>query len=160
MTALGMVLLIVGALVAITEAHYPSHGVAGGTGVAAMAIGAVLAISGLGAGLALGLAAGVVLLGAGAATVAATVSKAATVRGQRVRGGPEGLIGQVGVVRGWDDEDGRVALGGSLWHACRSMPLDDDEPAPELHPGDRVVVERLSGLTLAVRPAERWELLR
>ena len=29
-----------------------------------------------------------------------------------------------------------------------------------LHAGDQVVVERLDGLTLAVRPAETWELVR
>jgi hypothetical protein len=34
---------------------------------------------------------------------------------------------------------------------------DDDEPG-ELQVGDAIVVERLSGLTLAVRPAEEWEL--
>ena len=28
----------------------------------------------------------------------------------------------------------------------------------ELHVGDRVVVEHLSGLTVSVRPAEEWEL--
>jgi hypothetical protein len=29
-----------------------------------------------------------------------------------------------------------------------------------LHNGDAVVVERVSGLTLGVRPAEDWELVR
>lgn len=159
MTALGMVLLVAGALVAVAEAHYPSHGIAGGTGVVAMAIGAVLAISGLGAGLLIGVLAGVALLGAGAGVLAVTVSKASTVRGLRPRAA---LVGQVGVVRRWDGGEGSVALDGALWRACRSIAIDDvtDEPAGELHPGDPVVVERLSGLTVAVRPAERWELLR
>ena len=31
--------------------------------------------------------------------------------------------------------------------------------SPELHAGDTIVVERLSGLTLWVRPAEEWELI-
>ncbi|HXO06502.1 MAG TPA: hypothetical protein VN880_00635, partial [Solirubrobacteraceae bacterium] len=58
MTALGLALLVVGAVVAVAEAHYPTHGIAGGLGVVVMAIGAVLAISGLGAGVLLGLLAG------------------------------------------------------------------------------------------------------
>jgi membrane protein implicated in regulation of membrane protease activity len=63
-------------------------------------------------------------------------------------------------VRSWMQEGGSVALHGSLWQARRSMALDDDEDEDVgLHAGDRVVVERLSGLTLSVRPAEKWELL-
>ena len=50
-----MALLVVGAVVAVAEAHYPTHGIAGGLGVVVMAVGAVLAISGLGAGVLLGL---------------------------------------------------------------------------------------------------------
>src|SRR6266550_3570054 len=47
-----------------------------------------------------------------------------------------------------------VFVDGSLWRA---------EPSPiheqaELHEGDQVVVERVSGLTLCVRKAEEWEL--
>ena len=53
-----MALLVIGAVVAVAEAHYPTHGIAGGVGVLAMAIGAVLALSGLGAGVLLGLVAG------------------------------------------------------------------------------------------------------
>ena len=58
MTGLGIALLVAGALVAVAEAHYPAHGIAGGIGVVVMAVGAVLAISGLGAGLLLGLLGG------------------------------------------------------------------------------------------------------
>jgi membrane-bound ClpP family serine protease len=168
MTALGMVLLVLGALVATAEAHYPAHGFAGGLGVLAMALGAVLAISGLGAGLALGLLAGVTLAGIGGGTVLLSVRQGAAVRGRRVRTGAEGLVGQIGVVRNWTESEGSVSLHGAVWRACRSAVFDDvdEDHAHEsaeatggLHPGDRVVVERLSGLTLAVRPAETWELL-
>jgi membrane-bound ClpP family serine protease len=165
MTALGMVLLVLGALVATAEAHYPAHGFAGGLGVLAMALGAVLAISGLGAGLALGLLAGVTLAGIGGGTVLLSVRQGAAVRGRRVRTGAEGLVGEIGVVRNWADSEGSVSLHGAVWRACRSAVFEEfDAPEPDtaiggLHPGDRVVVERLSGLTLAVRPAEKWELL-
>jgi membrane-bound serine protease (ClpP class) len=157
-TTLGLILLIVGALVAVVEAHTPTHEIAGGLGVAVMAIGAVLAISGLGAGVILGLAGGLVLAGAGGAYVGLTVKHAAGVRRRRVRGGAEGLLGQVGVVRSWADTGGSVSLQGGVWRATRSPGVDDDPPT-ELHSGDKVVVERLTGLTLSVRPAEEWELI-
>jgi membrane-bound ClpP family serine protease len=156
-TALGLILLIVGALVAVVEAHYPTHGIAGGLGVAVMAIGAVLAISGLGAGVILGLAGGLTLAGAGGAYLGLTVKHAAGARRRRVRGGAEGLIGQIGVVRSWAEATGSVSLQGGVWNARRSPSVDEDQDA-ELASGDRVVVERLTGLTLSVRPAEEWEL--
>jgi membrane-bound ClpP family serine protease len=160
MTELGMVLLVLGALVATAEAHLPAHGVAGGLGVLAMALGAVLAISGLGAGLALGLLSGVALAGVGGGALLLSVRSGFAVRQRRVRTGAEGLVGEIGVVRSWTEDDGSVALHGSLWQARRSAAPDEDEDEDVgLRAGDRVVVERLSGLTLSVRPAEKWELL-
>jgi membrane-bound serine protease (ClpP class) len=50
--------------------------------------------------------------------------------------------------------EGTVLVDGALWSAHPSLP--DGE---EIHEGDRVVVERVSGLTLAVRKAEEWELV-
>ena len=161
MTTLGMVLLVLGALVATAEAHFPAHGLAGGLGVLAMALGAVLAISGLGAGLALGLMTGLALAGVGGGALLFSVRSGFAVRQRRVRTGAEGIVGEIGVVRSWMHDDGSVALHGAVWQARRSLSLDDDEDEgeEELHPGDRVVVERLNGLTLSVRPAEKWELL-
>jgi membrane protein implicated in regulation of membrane protease activity len=48
-----------------------------------------------------------------------------------------------------------VQLEGALWRARPAWPGLDDA---QLCEGDVVVVERLSGLTLAVRGAEEWEL--
>jgi membrane-bound ClpP family serine protease len=148
-----MALLVVGAVVAVAEAHYPAHGIVGGIGVAAMAVGAVLAISGLGAGLLAGLLAGGALAGAGIGVLMLTVKQGAVVRRQRVRTGAEGIVGHVGVVRSWAEASGKVALDGALWRARRSVMQDE-----ELRVGDQVVVERLTGLTLSVRRAEEWEL--
>ena len=158
MTTIGLICLIVGALVAVVEAHYPTQGVAGGVGVAVMAIGAVLAISGLGAGVIIGIIGGLALAGAGGAAIGLTVKHGARVRRRRVRGGAEGLIGQIGVVRSWAEPTGSVSLQGAVWHARRSPGPDEDE-VPVLTSGDKVVVERLSGLTLSVRRAEDWELI-
>jgi membrane-bound ClpP family serine protease len=157
-----MALLIVGAVVAIAEAHYPTHGIAGGIGVVVMAVGAVLAISGLGAGLLLGLLGGLILASVGAGVLMLSLKQGVTVRRRRIRTGAEALVGKVGIVSSWTDAAGSVALDGALWRARRSPGHDEDENADEhrdLHTGDSVVVERLTGLTLSVRRAEEWELM-
>jgi membrane-bound ClpP family serine protease len=160
MTPLGLALLVIGAIVAIAEAHYPTHGIAGGIGVLLMALGAVLAITGLGGAVAVGLLAGGALAATGASIVVFSAKRAGAVRQRRVRTGAEGIIGHVGTVQTWTEPSGSVAVDGALWRAQRSLgPDDDDAPAAELHAGDKIVVERLNGLTLSVRPAEEWELL-
>jgi membrane-bound serine protease (ClpP class) len=151
-----MVLLVIGAIVAVAEAHHPTHGIVGGLGVIAMAIGAVVAISGLGAGLVLGLLGGGVLAASGASVLILTLKQGAKVRRRSLRTGAEGIVGQVGVVRKWTESSGSVALDGALWRARRSATQEEDR---DLHAGDPVVVERLTGLTLSVRRAEEWELL-
>jgi membrane-bound ClpP family serine protease len=159
MTSLGLALLVIGAVVAVAEAHYPTQGIAGGAGVLVMAVGAVLAIAGLGAGLLVALLAGGALATVGASGVLFSVRKGGAVRHRRVRTGAEGIIGHVGTVRSWTDADGSVAVDGALWRARRSLGAEDDSMSPELHAGDTIVVERLNGLTLCVRPAEEWELI-
>ena len=156
MTALGVSLLIVGAIVIVVEAHVPTLGILGGPGVIAVGVGAVLAVSGLGGGPALAAIAALVLVASGLGIIGLSLRKGLAVRRRRVRAGPEGLIGHVGVVRSWTEPDGSVLVDGCLWRARRSI-LDDEEPA-ELHSGDRVVVEHLTGLTVGVRRAEDWEL--
>jgi membrane-bound ClpP family serine protease len=151
MTAIGITLLVVGVTVVLVEAHVPSLGILGGPGVAALAAGAVLAVAGLGGGIALGVVAGLLLAGTGFGVVGLSISKGAAVRKRRHR---SGLIGRLGVVRRWSEPEGKVFVDGGLWNACPSLPDGD-----EICEGDRVVVERVSGLTLAVRKAEDWELV-
>ena len=141
MTALGIALLIVGAALLVAEAHLPTAGVLGLFGVAALGVGGWAALTGAGA-VAVALVAGGFLLFAG--------TKVARARRQRIRGGREGLVGHVGTARGAD----RVFVDGALWQARLSWPGDE----AELHRGDAVVVERVKGLTLCVRKADRWEI--
>jgi membrane-bound ClpP family serine protease len=155
MTALGVSLLVLGAIVILVEAHVPTLGALGGPGVVALGVGAMLTVSGLGGGVVLGILTALALVAIGATVVGVSVRKGIAVRHRRVRAGPEGLIGHVGTVRSWTDASGKVLVDGALWQARQSW--GDDEPA-QLHQGDQVVVERLSGLTLAVRRAEDWEL--
>jgi membrane-bound serine protease (ClpP class) len=155
MTALGVSLLIVGAIVIVAEAHVPSLGMLGGPGVLALGVGAVLAVSGLGGGVALAVIAALLLVSIGVGAVALSVTKGLAVRRRRVRAGPEGLIGHLGVVRSWAEPTGSVLVDGALWRARRSIV---DDHGAELHAGDHIVVEHLSGLTVGVRRAEEWEL--
>ena len=157
MTALGVSLLVVGALLVATEAHVPRLGLLGGPGVIALGAGAALAVGGLGGGLAIALVAGLLLLVAAGGLLGVTLHKGLSVRRRRVRSGAEGLVGKLGVVRRWEEPRGRVLVDGALWQARRSW---GDEAQLELHEGDPIVVEHLDGLTLSVRPAEEWELIR
>jgi membrane-bound ClpP family serine protease len=144
------------------EAHVPTLGVLGGPGVVALAAGAVLAVLGLGGGVIIGVLSGLILAGAAGGVLALTVGKGMAVRRRGVRTGPAAMIGRLGVVRSWDETGGSVQVDGSLWRACRSV-LDDassDEAEVTLHPGDTVVVDHLDGLTVGVRRAEEWELIR
>jgi membrane-bound serine protease (ClpP class) len=159
MTALGVSLLVIGGLMILIEAHVPQLGLIGGPGVVFLGVGAALAVGGLGGGLLLGIVAAVALVAVGLGVLAITVGKGMAVRRRAVRAGPEHLIGHLGEVRRWEGQKGSVLVDGALWHARLSWP-DDEEPAADLREGDAVVVERRHGLTLCVRPAERWELVR
>ncbi|HWF33998.1 MAG TPA: NfeD family protein [Solirubrobacteraceae bacterium] len=155
MTALGIALLIVGAALVMIEAHVASLGMLAGPGALALGIGAVLAISGLGGGIVIALVMAAVLVAGSLGVAGVAIRESKSSRRRRVRTGPEGLVGRVGVVQSWGTPTGRVQVDGALWKARLSWPEDE---AQELHVGDSVVVERLSGLTLAVRPADEWEL--
>ena len=153
MLDLGIVLLAVGAALLIAEAHVVSYGLLGVSGLAAMVLGTALAVDAAGGGPALVLAIGVTLGLAGGAGLFAVLRRVTLVAQRRARTGAEGLVGRVGVLRSPPAPLGQVFVGGELW---RARPFLGDEEA--LQAGDPVVVERVSGLTLAVRRAEEWEL--
>jgi membrane-bound serine protease (ClpP class) len=149
MVVLGVVLILVGAALLVAEAHLPAGvlGVAGGTSLAA---GAALAIAAAGGGAVLIVP---VVLGAGA--IAAAWMLVATRKALAAQSrSPRSLSGHLGTVRSWNGADGKVLVDGALWRARRSWNDEDGV----LGAGDQVVVERVSGLTLAVRRAEDWEV--
>ena len=154
MTALIVVLLIAGASLLVAEAHLASYGVLGVAGLASVAGALVLWADASGGGTAVALVLPVVLVLAALAAVAAR--KTLRVHGRRARGGGDGLVGRVGVVRRDLAPLGDVFVAGELWRA-RPSPLEDDEPP--LVEGEHVVVERVRGLTMSVRRAEEWELV-
>src|SRR5439155_11807275 len=138
----------------VVEAHVPG-GVAGVAGGVALIVGGVMVIAALGGSVAIALP---VAIGTGAATAGWTLlaaTKTAAARRARIQAGTEALQGRIGVVRRWSEPVGQVFVDGALWRARRDWtpPEEEDETGP-LEEGDPVVVERVRGLTLSVRPAE------
>jgi membrane-bound ClpP family serine protease len=155
MTAFGLVLLLLGATLVVVEAHVPG-GVAGVAGGLALVAGGIVAIAGAGGSLALAVPVGIGVGAAVAGWLLLVATKTAASRRTRIQAGSEALAGRVGVVRGWRDSSGSVFVDGALWRARREWPEPEESALAE---GDPVVVERVSGLTLSVRPAEDWELV-
>ena len=159
MVLVGLVSIVCGVALLVAEAHLPA-GAFGVAGAIALAAGVGLTVAGAGGGLALalaGIAAATLVAVAWGALIART---AVRIRRRRAVSGREALSGRLGVVRAWDGaRDGQVLVDGALWQARASAlePLGGDGDASPLHRGDRVVVERVRGLTLTVRRAEEWE---
>ena len=160
MTALGLVLIGVAVVLLLAEAHLSTGGL-GGAGASAAAIGGVaLLLLAAGAGAAVVLI--VALCAAAAAMSLLLLARRRILRPLRARPrtGREALVGHVGVVRSIGGPEPQVFVDGSLWRA-EPNPIDQAAELHDgtaLHDGDRVVVERVSGLTLGVRKAEEWEL--
>ena len=150
MSELGLALLVLGAALAVAEAHVPSHGALGGSGAVLAAIGLALVVSGAGLGIAAAVAAGLVVALAGSIYALVAMRAALRASHRRVRSGAEGLIGRLGEAR----SPGQVFLDGALWRA-RLWAADEETT---LSRGDPIVVERVDGLTLTVRRAEEWEV--
>jgi membrane-bound ClpP family serine protease len=154
MSNLGIVLLLLAAALAATEAHVPSHGALGTAAAVAFAGGIALVVAGAGLGTAVALAVGLVAGAVAAVYAWIVVRQTLAVSRQAVRSGAEGLIGRVGEVRAAPEPLGQVFLDGALWRA-RLWAGDEDAV---LERGDPIVVERVDGLTLTVRRAEEWEV--
>jgi membrane-bound ClpP family serine protease len=153
MVVVGVALVLVGAALLVAEAHVPA-GVLGVLGGLALAAGAALAIAGAGGGLTIVLSVSLAAGAVAALWLAVATRKALATQGLRASSGREALSGRIGVVRSWTGGGGQVFVDGALWRASSSW-ADEDA---ELGEGDPVVVERVSGLTLAVRRAEDWEM--
>jgi membrane-bound ClpP family serine protease len=156
MSALGVILVLVGAALMVAEAHLPSHGVLGTGAATALTAGVVLALSGAGAAGGAVVAAGVTvaLVAFGLAWLLLVKSLAA--RRMIVRSGPRALTGRVATVRTVLAPVGQVQLDGALWRARMWELEGEGVPVAE---GSAVVVESVDGLTLTVRPAEEWEVV-
>jgi membrane-bound serine protease (ClpP class) len=155
MTALIVVLLVIGASLLVAEAHLATYGVLGVVGTVLLVLGGVLAVAAAGGSVVLALALAVPVAAGMIALSVVGTRKALAVRRRRPQGGSAGLIGRVGVVRRAPSPVGDVLVGGELWRARDSWA----DGGPALREGEHVVVEQVHGLTLGVRRAEEWEVL-
>ncbi|MBC8420049.1 MAG: NfeD family protein [Desulfobacterales bacterium] len=57
--------------------------------------------------------------------------------------GVPSMLGKVGEIKQWRNNEGRVFVHGELWQAVSDAPL---------LPGDRVVIQNMKGLILEVKP--------
>ena len=153
--ALGFLLLLVGAVLAVAEAHVPG-GVFGVAGGVALMAGGVIVIAALGGSAVFAVPVGVGLGAVAGGWAFVVTRKAVSVRRARIQVGAEALCGRVGVVRCWGEPGGQVFVDGALWRAQQGWAEID---GGAFHEGDMVVVERVRGLTLSVRRAEEWELI-
>jgi membrane-bound serine protease (ClpP class) len=145
---LGLLLVVLGAALAAAEAHVPSYGALGTGAVVALAAGVALLVSAAGSAALVAAAAGLAVALVGGVMILVLARKALATR--RIRASNT-LVGRVGVARAPDC----VFVDGALWRA-RLWELEEEEH--QLVRGDPVVVEHVNGLTLTVRPAERWEV--
>lgn len=153
MFALGVVLVLTAILLVLAEAHLSAGGLIAGVAVIAL-VGGVTSL--LLAARADALVIALVAVAIAALSVGALVLLVRSLRSVqrlRPRAGADAMVGHVGVMR-VDETAARVFVDGALWRAQPS-PLEQDDA---LRTGDRVVVDRVNGLTLAVRRAEEWEL--
>jgi membrane-bound serine protease (ClpP class) len=154
MAGLVVVLLVSGVALLVAEVALSARGVLATTGVVAVIAGVALALfDELGTPAVALVLTAPVIAGLGALALLTLRLGVAAAR-TPVRCGADGVVGHVGVVRRRLDPLGQVAVDGELWRARRSWAEDE----AVLSEGDPVVVDRVDGLTLAVRRAEIWEV--
>jgi membrane-bound serine protease (ClpP class) len=153
-TAAGALLLLFGIAMIIAEAHLPTHGILGASGVASLIASGLLLYdtnsSAFGISAPVVIAVGLILGG----LLAFAVQRAVQARSQPKRTGWEEMVGSVGEVRQALDPVGQIFVQGALWRARLSGPNGDERT---LERGSRVRVESVEGLTLQVRPLESGE---
>ncbi len=156
MLTVGLLLLLVGLVLAATEAHITS-GVLGAAAVLTLAGGVYATVDGLEGGVVVAVVAALITAMAGLAALVLVARKVARAQRTLPAQGTRALVGTTARVRTWDADRaaGQVALHGELWRARLALAHEEDEPAPA--PGDTVVVEDVRDLTLSVRKAEAWE---
>jgi len=132
-----IILVLLGAALLVIDAHVVTHGALTLSGLVAIAIGLITLFHKAPAPYHTNVWLIVTVTALLGGSWAFAISKAIAVRQSPVRVSPQQIVGMEGVARG----EGQVFVRGELWRA-RSSEL--------LHPGDRIRVAALDGLTLDV----------
>jgi membrane-bound serine protease (ClpP class) len=135
----GLMLVLLGVALLVVDAHVPTHGALTLSGLVAMAVGLVTLFHRAPAPYHTSVPLVVTVTAVLGGFWAIALGKAVAVRRRPVAVGPQEIVGMEGVVR----DSGLVFVRGELWRARADTPLA---------PGQRVRVEDVDGLTLAVRP--------
>lgn len=140
----GLGLILLGIAFFVAEVFVPSYGALGIGGTAAFVFGALLLIDSeaAGFGIPVSLIAGLALVSA--AFIVGIVGMAAKARRRPVVSGVPQMIGAAGEVLEWNGRQGWAEVDGERWQVRADIAL---------HPGQRVHVTRVDGLTLEVAPA-------
>ena len=133
----GLMLVLLGAALLVVDAHVTSHGALTLSGLVAMAIGLTTLFHDSGTPYHMHVWVVVTVTALIGGFWAFAVGKSIEARRAPVTVGPEQIVGLEGIVR----TGGNVYVRGELWRARSEEPL---------HEGDRVAVDALDGLTLAV----------
>lgn len=142
-TVAGIMLVLLAMALFVAETQITSHGVLGLAGAVALGAGGLLLFSdGSGVGVSWPVVIATTLLFS--AFIVFVAGKAIAARKEKVHTGWEELVGMEGVVRVPLDPVGQIFIQGALWRAHSSS-------GRKLGKDDRVVVERVDGLTLVVR---------
>jgi len=145
----GVLLLVAGILMIIGEAHLPTHGILGASGIAAIIASGFLLYPTNTSAVEISPVVVVIvglILGGGLALV---VRKAVQARRRPKRTGWEEMVGLIGEVREPLDPVGQIFVQGALWRADAAGANGDGRA---LERGVRVRVESVEGLTLHVSP--------
>ena len=150
----GVLLLVAGILMIIGEAHLPTHGILGASGIAAIIAAGFLLYPTNTSAVEISPVVVVIvglILGGGLALV---VRKAVQARREPKRTGWEEMIGSIGEVREALDPVGQIFVEGALWRAELTGANGEGRV---LDRGVRVRVESVEGLTLHVSPVGATE---
>lgn len=136
--------LIVGAFVLFAlEAKFQTHGVLALGGIAMMVLGALLLVDGPIPEMRVKLITALAVSIPFAAITVFLMTIVLKARRNKVVTGPQGLVGEIGVVRSALSPQGKVFVNGELWDAYSSVPVAA---------GEQVRVRRIEGLQLEVEP--------
>jgi membrane-bound serine protease (ClpP class) len=135
----GLILVLLGVALLVIDAHVTSHGALTVSGLVAMAVGLITLFHNAPAPYHTNVWLVVALTALIGGFWAVAMGKAIAARRRPVLVGPQEIIGMEGVVR----DSGWVFVHGELWRA------ESDQP---LRQGQRVRVDAVHGLTLAVTP--------
>ncbi len=140
----GLLLIALAVILFITEIKVASYGILSIGGVISLTIGSIMLFEDVGVSLKLMMPT-IVLVGGFFVVVAGLAFRAYRAR---PKGGTDGLLGEVGIVKERIDHEGLVFVHGEYWRA---------KAKEKLEPGEEVEVVGVKGLVLRVKKAANQE---